>query len=249
MNKSFLQRGLALSAPLLVWPSLAGAASIDGAVLSAWWGLPFAGILLSIALFPLLAPTVWHHHYGKIAAGWALAFLLPFAVVYGPKLAAANFVHALLAEYISFIVLLTALYTVSGGIYIRGNLRGSPGLNTAILGMGAVLASVMGTTGASMLMIRPWIRMNRVRITAHHVVFFIFIVSNVGGALTPIGDPPLFLGYLKGVPDWWVAWCVAPSCCMPNHYFLLCVHMSCTAFLTGLQCVAPVCVMYAGAAS
>ena len=149
MNKTFWHRALALFAPLLLCPGLAGAASIDGAALSAWWGLPFAGILLSIALCPLVTPTLWHHHYGKIATGWALAFLLPFAAVYGPGLAAANFVHALLAEYISFIILLTALYTVSGGIYIRGNLRGSPGLNTTILGVGAVLASVMGTTGAS----------------------------------------------------------------------------------------------------
>jgi Na+/H+ antiporter NhaD/arsenite permease-like protein len=203
---------LALFAPLLLCPSLAGAASIDGAALSAWWGLPFAGILLSIALCPLLTPTLWHHHYGKIAAGWALAFLLPFAAVYGPGLAAANFVHALLAEYISFIILLTALYTVSGGIFIRGNLRGSPGLNTAILGMGAVLASVMGTTGASMLLIRPLIRANDNRKhVAHVVVFFIFIVSNAGGSLTPLGDPPLFLGFLKGVDFFWTLKAIFPE--------------------------------------
>ncbi|MEN9889099.1 MAG: hypothetical protein RL559_1136, partial [Pseudomonadota bacterium] len=96
--------------------SVAQAAELDGGQLSAWWGVPFAGILLSIAMMPLLAPHFWHHHFGKVAAGWALAFLLPFALVFGPGLAGVNLVHALLAEYIPFIVLLTALFTVSGGI-------------------------------------------------------------------------------------------------------------------------------------
>ncbi len=212
MKKIFLQRAVALSLALLVWPNLAGAAELDGAALAAWWGLPFAGILLSIALCPLLVPQVWHHHYGKIAAGWALAFLLPFAVVYSPSLAATHLVHALLAEYIPFIILLTALYTVSGGIYIRGNLHGSPGLNTAILGLGAVLASVMGTTGASMLLIRPLIRANdNRRHVSHVVIFFIFIVSNAGGSLTPLGDPPLFLGFLKGVDFFWTLKTLLPE--------------------------------------
>jgi Na+/H+ antiporter NhaD/arsenite permease-like protein len=189
---------------LLLSPGLASAASIDGSSLGPWWGVPFAGILLSIALLPLLAPQLWHHHYGKIAAAWGLAFLLPFAALFGVSSAASNLVHALLAEYIPFIILLTALFTVSGGIYIRGNLRGSPGLNTAILGIGAVLASFMGTTGASMLLIRPLIRANDNRKhVAHVVVFFIFIVSNAGGSLTPLGDPPLFLGFLKGVDFFW----------------------------------------------
>jgi Na+/H+ antiporter NhaD/arsenite permease-like protein len=193
-------------------PGLASAASIDGSALGPWWGVPFAGILLSIALLPLLAPTVWHHHYGKISAGWALAFLLPFAALYGPGLAASNFVHALLAEYVPFIILLTALFTVSGGIYIRGNLRGSPGLNTAILAIGAVLASFMGTTGASMLLIRPLIRANDNRKhVAHVVIFFIFIVSNAGGSLTPLGDPPLFLGFLKGVDFFWTIKTLLPE--------------------------------------
>ena len=191
---------------------LAQAADLDGARLSAFWGVPFAGILLSIALMPLLAPHFWHHHFGKVAAGWALAFLLPFATVFGPSVAGINFVHALMAEYIPFIVLLTALFTVSGGIYIRGNLHGSPGLNTAILGIGAVLASFMGTTGASMLLIRPLIRANdNRRHVAHVVVFFIFIVSNAGGSLTPLGDPPLFLGFLKGVDFFWTVRHIFPE--------------------------------------
>jgi Na+/H+ antiporter NhaD/arsenite permease-like protein len=189
---------------LCVLPSLACAADVDGSRLSMLWGVPFAGILLSIALVPLLAPIFWHHHFGKVAAAWGLAFLVPFAVVFGPAVAGASFVHALLAEYIPFVVLLTALFAVSGGIYIRGNLHGSPGLNTAILAIGAVLASFMGTTGASMLLIRPLIRANDNRKhVAHVVVFFIFIVSNAGGSLTPLGDPPLFLGFLKGVDFFW----------------------------------------------
>jgi Na+/H+ antiporter NhaD/arsenite permease-like protein len=180
------------------------AAELDGAQLSVLWGVPFAGILLSIALMPLLVPHFWHHHYGKVAAAWGLAFLLPFALAFGPSAAGVNMVHALFAEYIPFIVLLTALFTVSGGIFVRGNLHGSPGLNTTILAIGAVLASFMGTTGASMLLIRPLIRANDNRKhVAHVVVFFIFIVSNAGGSLTPLGDPPLFLGFLKGVDFFW----------------------------------------------
>jgi Na+/H+ antiporter NhaD/arsenite permease-like protein len=177
---------LALPA-LLAMSGGAWAADFDGAQLSVLWGVPFAGILLSIALMPLLVPHFWHHHYGKVAAAWGLAFLLPFAVMFGPAMAGVNVVHALFAEYIPFIILLTALFTVSGGIFIRGNLHGSPGLNTAILAIGAFLASFMGTTGASMLLIRPLIRANDNRKhVAHVVVFFIFIVSNAGGALTPL---------------------------------------------------------------
>lgn len=203
--------GMALGL-LALWPGFAAAAELDGGQLSVLWGVPFAGILLSIAVMPLLAPMFWHHHFGKVAAGWALAFLLPFAVAFGPGLAAASFVHALLAEYIPFIILLTALFTVAGGIYIRGNLHGSPGVNTAILAIGAVLASLMGTTGASMLMIRPLIRANDNRQhKAHVVVFFIFIVANAGGSLTPLGDPPLFLGFLKGVDFFWTVSHIFPE--------------------------------------
>ncbi len=121
------------------------------------WAIPFAGLLLSIALMPLLAPNFWHHHFGKVTAAWALAFLIPLVLFYGMGAAVANFVHALLAEYLPFVILLTALYVVAGGIYIRGSLTGTPLLNTAILAIGAVLASFMGTTGASMLLIRPLI--------------------------------------------------------------------------------------------
>lgn len=197
----------------MAWlPGMAQAAEIDGAALSLAWGGPFAGVLLSIALMPLVLPTVWHHHFGKITLGWALAFLVPFAMTFGASTAWVNFVHALLAEYLPFVILLTALYVVAGGIYIRGSLQGTPVLNTAILVIGAVLASFMGTTGASMLLIRPLIRANaqRSRVT-HIVVFFIFIVSNAGGSLTPLGDPPLFLGFLKGVPFGWTFWHIWPE--------------------------------------
>ncbi len=197
---------------LAVWPGLAAAAELDGGQLSVLWGVPFAGLLLSIAVMPLLAPIFWHHHFGKVAAAWALAFLLPFAATFGAGAAVVNLAHALLAEYIPFIILLTALFTVAGGIYIRGNLHGSPGLNTSILAIGAVLASFMGTTGASMLMIRPLIRANDNRKhKAHVVVFFIFIVSNAGGSLTPLGDPPLFLGFLKGVDFFWTVSHIFPE--------------------------------------
>ncbi len=187
-------------------------AGINGAELAVFWGVPFAGLLLSIALMPLAVPQFWHHHYGKISAAWALAFLLPFAHSFGLGAAASTFIHALLGEYIPFVILLTALYTVSGGIYIKGNLHGSPRLNTTILAIGAVLASFMGTTGASMLLIRPLLRANDNRAhKAHVVVFFIFIVSNAGGSLTPLGDPPLFLGFLKGVDFFWTVRWIFPE--------------------------------------
>ena len=180
----------------------------------------------SIALLPLFAPSFWHHHYGKVSAAWALAFLLPFAALHGPALAGTQLMHALVAEYIPFIVLLTALFTVAGGIHIRGNLHGAPGLNTAILAIGAVLASFMGTTGASMLLIRPLIRANDNRVhRVHVVVFFIFIVSNVGGSLTPLGDPPLFLGFLKGVDFFWTARNILPDTMFVLGVLLVLFHL------------------------
>ena len=203
---------LALTGFLCFVPGLALAADFDGSQLSAWWGVPFAGILLSIAILPLVTPGLWHHHYGKISAAWALSFFIPFAVVFGSSAAGVSLVHALFAEYIPFIVLLTALFTVAGGIHIRGNLHGTPALNAGILAIGAVLASFMGTTGASMLMLRPLIRANDNRVhKAHVIVFFIFIVSNAGGSLTPLGDPPLFLGFLKGVDFFWTVKHIFPE--------------------------------------
>ncbi len=204
---------------LLVLGAPAQAAGLDGSQLSLIWAVPFIGVLLSIALCPLVMPLFWHHHFGKITAAWALAFLVPFALTFGTATAGAGLVHALLAEYVPFILLLAALFAVSGGIYIRGNLRGTPVLNTLILLIGGVLASFMGTTGASMLLIRPLIRANDNRKSAAHVViFFIFIVSNIGGSLTPLGDPPLFLGFLKGVTFFWTV-----SHILPDTLFLMVV--------------------------
>ncbi len=197
--------GLALGfAAVPAFAAAEGAPHLDGATLGIVWTLPFVGILLSIAVMPLAAAHFWHHHYGKAAAAWALAFVLPFALIYGFDLALYEVLHTLLLEYIPFIILLFALFTVAGGIYVRGNLHGSPGLNTGFLAVGTVIASWTGTTGAAMLLIRPLMRANDARRhNAHVVIFFIFLVANIGGSLTPLGDPPLFLGFLKGVDFFW----------------------------------------------
>ena len=185
-------------------PCSALASEFNGTQLGIMWSVPFVGILLSIALFPLLLPSFWHHHFGKVSAAWALAFIIPFAAQFGVAETLRQVVHTLLLEYIPFIIVLFGLYTVAGGICVRGNLHGTPGLNTALLALGTILASWMGTTGAAMLMIRPIIRANDNRKhNVHVVVFFIFLVANAGGALTPLGDPPLFLGFLKGVDFFW----------------------------------------------
>ena len=188
----------------LALPLPVQAAGVSGAGMSLAWGLPFAGLLLSIALMPLVAGALWHHHYGKIAAGWALLLVLPFAAVFGPEVAASEVWHIILQEYIPFIALLLALYVTGGGVLLKGTLIGTPATNTALLAFGTVIASVMGTTGASMLLIRPVLRANAFRKQKTHTfVFFIFLVSNIGGSLTPLGDPPLYLGFLKGVSFFW----------------------------------------------
>lgn len=166
--------------------------------------IPFAGILISIAIVPLLAPTIWHRNYGKISAAWALSFLIPFLIWKGFSEAIHQFMHVMLLEYIPFIILLFSLFTVSGGIRIKGYLAGTPLVNTLILLIGTTLASWMGTTGAAMLLIRPLIRSNKWRKhKVHTIIFFIFLVANIGGSLTPLGDPPLFLGFLQGVDFFW----------------------------------------------
>src|SRR5262245_16300727 len=165
-----------------------------------FWALPFFGILLTIATGPLLFPRFWHRHYGKLAFVWSALTLALLATVFGPATAAAAFTHEMLTEYLSFIVLLFALYVVAGGILITGELRGTPTVNTAMLAFGTLIASVVGTTGAAMILIRPLIRANAARLhNVHVVVFFIFLVANIGGALSPLGDPPLFVGFLHGV--------------------------------------------------
>ena len=182
----------------------AGIRHLEGADLGLLWALPFAGILLSIAIGPLAAPKFWHHHFGKVSAFWSLCVVVPFLVVFGFGLTLYELIHLFMREYLPFIILLFSLFTVAGGVRITGALRGTPGVNTFMLALGTILASIMGTTGAAMLMIRPMIRANDWRQRKVHIfVFFIFLVANIGGSLTPLGDPPLFLGFLKGVDFFW----------------------------------------------
>jgi Na+/H+ antiporter NhaD/arsenite permease-like protein len=177
-----------------------------GADLALPWGLPFAGLLLSIALVPLASAHFWHQHHGKVAAAWVCALLVPFAFAFGATETVHQVAHAILLEYVPFVVILFALFTIAGGICVRGAFTGTPALNTSILALGATLASVMGTTGAAMLLIRPLLNANEYRQhKAHAVVFFVILVGNVGGALSPLGDPPLFIGFLKGVNFFWTA--------------------------------------------
>ena len=157
--------------------------------------IPFAGILLSIAIFPLVAPEYWHHNFGKVSAFWAALFILPFLFSQGWQIALYEVLHVGLLEYIPFIILLLALFTISGGVQLTGSLVGTPIVNSGIILIGTLLASWMGTTGAAMLLIRPLLRANKDRKhKVHIVIFFIFLVANIGGSLTPLGDPPLFLG-------------------------------------------------------
>ena len=180
----------------------------SGFVPPVWTVIPFIGILLSIAVVPLFASHFWEHHFGKISAAWlVLAIVMmflsvpgdwTFADAYGPKY------FTTYEEYISFIILLGSLYVISGGVYIVGDIKGTPVANTVIILIGSLLASLIGTTGAAMLLIRPLLKANAGRKNqAHVVLFFIFLVCNIGGALTPIGDPPLFLGFLQGIPFEW----------------------------------------------
>jgi Na+/H+ antiporter NhaD/arsenite permease-like protein len=168
-----------------------------------WMALPFVVLLTLIALGPLFFERWWLKHYPKVCFGLG-AITVAYYLFALPAPATHKVVHTGV-EYISFITLIGSLFVVSGGIHINVKGEATPLANVTFLLIGAIIANVLGTTGASMLLIRPWLRMNKYRITAHHVVFFILIVSNVGGCLTPIGDPPLFLGYLRGVPFWWVA--------------------------------------------
>ena len=166
-----------------------------------WMILPFALLLVAMAVAPLFAPNWWLRHYAKVALGLGAVTLAYYLL----GLNANERVLATAHEYVSFIALVGSLFVVSGGIHFGVKGEATPLANVIFLLIGAVAANALGTTGAAMLLIRPWIRLNQSRVTAHHIVFFIFIVANVGGCLTPIGDPPLFLGYLQGVPFWWVA--------------------------------------------
>ena len=176
---------------------------VDGAKLPLWSIIPFIGMLLSIAIIPLINFHFWENHYGKISLAWIAIFSVPFLIGYKGD-GWYEIVHIVLLDYVPFIILLTVLFTCAGGICLRGSLRGSPVVNTVLIAIGTALASWMGTTGAAMLLIRPILRANQWRThRIHVVVFFIFLVANIGGSLTPLGDPPLFLGFLKGIDFFW----------------------------------------------
>ncbi|MBE6031914.1 MAG: sodium:proton antiporter [Clostridiales bacterium] len=175
-----------------------------GEHLPLWSCIPFVGMLLSIAIFPLVKPHWWEHNMLKVALIWALIFLIPFGIVFGGHLLAFSVVEAVILDYVPFIVLLFGLFVAAGGIVVKGSIIGTTKTNLVLLIIGTVLASWLGTTGAAMLMIRPVIRANAWRKRkAHVIIFFIFMVANIGGCLTPVGDPPLFLGFLRGVPFFW----------------------------------------------
>lgn len=201
----------------LLLPALAAASSGAetsgehlGQILPLWSIIPFVGILLSIAIFPLVAPEFWHHHFPKISAFWALVFAVPFLIIYKGD-AFYEIMHIILVDYIPFIVVLWGLFTVGGGIVLKGRLVGTPAVNVILLLVGTILASWTGTTGAAMLLIRPVIRANAWRKKKMHIIiFFIFLVANIGGSLTPLGDPPLLLGFFHGVPFFWTLRLIVP---------------------------------------
>lgn len=175
-----------------------------GDQLPLWSMIPFAGMLLSIAIFPIVKPHWWEKNMLWVALFWSFVFLVPFFFVYGADETIYQLIHTVVLDYVPFLLLLFALYAVAGGIVIKGSMVGTPKLNTIILAIGTVLASIIGTTGAAMVLIRPLIRANEFRKRKMHtIIFFIFLVCNIGGALTPVGDPPLFMGFLRGVPFFW----------------------------------------------
>jgi len=177
---------------------------LDGTQLSLIWALPFAGLLLSIALWPLVNPHFWEAHYGKVTAFWSALFLVALLIHFGPRATLQELLGTVFNTYLPFVILLIALFTVTGGIHLRGNLAGTPLVNTGIIFVATALASWVGTTGASMLFIRPLLRANMYRrYRVHSVIFFIVLAANVGGSLTPLGDPPIFLGFLAGVDFFW----------------------------------------------
>ncbi len=191
-------------AALLASTQGAEASTLDGAHLSLWWAVPFLGLLTSIGLGPLIAEKLWHRHYGKIAFLWAASLALALIARFGAHAAFEAVADALLTDYLPFILMMFALYVTAGGILLRAAAHGRPAVNTLLLSIGAIIASFVGVTAASMIMIRPLLHSNYERTRkAHVVVFFIFLVANIGGALTPLGNPPLFFGFINGVAFFW----------------------------------------------
>jgi Na+/H+ antiporter NhaD/arsenite permease-like protein len=187
----WIKQGLALSFGCLVSLPAIASDGLDGAAFNPLWALPFFGILLSIAIFPIVAHHFWEAHQGKISAFWSVLLLAPLMMFSGTEATLQALIHTAFFDYIPFILMLLALFTTAGGIVVRGNIHGAPQTNAILLVMGSILASIIGTTGASMVLIRPIIRANDNRKhNVHVVVFFIFLVSNIGGSLTPLGDTP-----------------------------------------------------------
>ena len=177
---------------------------LDGAQLSIFWTLPFLGLLLSIAVWPMIRASFWEENYGKVTFIWSAVLILALVIKFDLHTVLQEIIGLLIMTYLPFIMLLAALFTVTGGIHLRGSLKGTPLLNTGILFLGTVIASWVGTTGASMLLIRPLLKANIYRrYRVHSVIFFIILVANIGGTLTPLGDPPIFLGFLAGVDFFW----------------------------------------------
>jgi Na+/H+ antiporter NhaD/arsenite permease-like protein len=177
---------------------------LDGSRMPLWLALPFPALLLSIALGPIFAKRAWHVHYGKAAAFWAALALILLVAQEGLAPTLAGFVHSMLADYLPFMLLLFALYTAAGGIVVSDLDRATPLVNTGLLAAGTLAASLIGTIGASMILVRPLLQANAGRRHQVHVmIFLIFLVANIGGALSPLGDPPLFFGFLRGVDFFW----------------------------------------------
>ena len=169
-----------------------------------WMCIPFVGLLLCIAIFPLVKEGWWEKNRQYVVLFWSILFMIPFAVVYGPGTMMETVLECIVNDYLTFIVLLFGLFCVAGNIKVEGNLAGSPRVNVLLLAIGTLLSSWLGTTGASMLMVRPVIKMNSWRKDRKHImIFFIFLISNIGGCLTPIGDPPLLMGFSRGVSFFW----------------------------------------------
>lgn len=213
---------------ILLFPKSALAMQgLPAASMGLGWCLPFMGILFSLALMPLTFPKFWHHHYGKLILGYCFLYIIPAVKFFSFQVVGHEILHVLVTEYVPFIILISSLFVATGGIHLFANWHGTPKSNTLILLSGTFIASIIGTTGASMLLIRPIIRANAWRQhTMHTVIIFIFLVANIGGALTPLGDPPLFLGFLEGVPFFWptthlfLPMFLLSSCILGFYYFL-----------------------------
>ena len=192
---------LFLNCPVAVWA--AGESTAESGV-PIWLCIPFAGLLLCIAIMPLVKGEWWEAHQPLVVALWILVLVIPFAVLYGVGDTVETVLECTVNDYLTFIILLFGLFCVSGNITMEGDFAGSPRINVGLLALGTLLSSCIGTTGASMLMVRPVIKMNSWRKRKSHImIFFIFTVSNMGGCLTPIGDPPLLMGFMRGVPFFW----------------------------------------------